>query len=145
MVQDIDKEVKKKLKDGWIKAAMYFEVLSLDKDFSKESLELHIKKIEGMDNVMVYKKDFSEPKEVKSPANPQKVAYSNIVAVELVTASYDTLFQITVNYGPSSVEIIEPQTIKLDLWQAQGVLNSVSEMLHRFAAQRGGGIILQKV
>lgn len=144
-MQDIEKELKKRLKDGWIKALMYFEVLSLEESFAKEVLESHIQKLEKLQNVLVYKKEFGEIKKVQSPAHKDKVAYSTIVKVELIAASYESLFFVTINYGPSSVEIIEPQTIKLDMWQAQGVLNSVSDMMHRFAAQGAGGIILQKV
>ncbi len=145
MPEDIEKEVKKKLKDGWIKSLMYFEVLALDEAFAKEALEEHIKKIEKINNVLVYKKEFGEIKKVESPAYKGKIAYSTIVSVELLTASYEALFFVTINFGPSSIEILEPQTIKLDLWQAQGVLNSVSEMMHKFAAQGAGGIILQKL
>ncbi|HLD57542.1 MAG TPA: hypothetical protein VJA47_04500 [archaeon] len=144
-MQDIEKEVKKRLKDGWIKALMYFEVLALDEKFAKEVLESHLQKLEKLQNVLVYKKEFGDVKKVESPAKPGKVGYSTIVKVEFIAASYEALFYVTINFGPSSVEILEPQTIKLDLWQAQGVLNSVSEMMHKFAAQGAGGIILQKV
>ena len=96
-------------------------------------------------NVLIYKKEFGDAKMVEKPFKNIEVGYSAIVKTEMITASYEMLFFITVNFGPSSIEILEPQTIKLDLWQAQGVLNSVSDMMHQFAARGAGGIILQKI
>ncbi len=144
MAEDIEKEAKKKLKDGWIKSLMYFEALGANETFTKEALDQHLEKINKLPNVLVYKKQLSEVKKSEKPFKGQTV-YSCIANVELLTVNYETLFYITINFGPASVEIIEPQTIKLDLWQAQGVLNSVSEMMHKFAAQGAGGIVLQKL
>ena len=47
------------------------------------------------------------------------------------------------HYGPSSVEIIEPKMVNLKLGEAQGILNSIGDMLHKFVAAGVGGVVIK--
>jgi len=135
-------KMEKRMKEGWIKSTMMIEVLGVTKEAAKSSLKKHVEKMEKEDNVMVCQKDFKELNKVKSPFPNIKEAFSNIVELELLTLNYDKLVYMIMAYAPSAVEILEPEHIKLDMGEAQAILNSISEMIHKFAAAGLGGVII---
>ncbi|MFH1445093.1 MAG: hypothetical protein ABIF08_01280 [Nanoarchaeota archaeon] len=137
-----DKEqIEKKMKEGWIKTSMMIELLAADPDKTKEFLEKHVEKIEKEDKIILYRKDFKEVIETTSPFPNVPKAYSGIVEIELVAETLDKIVYIVMNYGPTNVEILEPTRIAIDMGEAQGIVNSVSTMMHKFAAAGVGGII----
>ncbi len=138
----LEEKVKKKLKDGWIKSWMMIEVLAVTEEAAKSALEKHVERMEREDKTIVYKKDFKEIQKVESPQPNIKAAYSHVVELEVLTENYDKLVYLVMSYAPSSVEILEPEYIKMDAGEAQGILNSVAEMLHKFAAAGLGGVMI---
>ena len=137
-------KVKKKLKEGWIKSRMIIEVLAISRDAAESALKKHIESMEkDEDKTIIYKKDWHEVKEVKQALGGLERAYATMVDLELITESYEKLLFLVMNYGPSNVEILEPASIKLGLGEAQGILISVADMLHKFARQKVGGIVIK--
>ena len=136
----LDDIVKKKMKDGWIKAEMMIEVLAGSEDTAKRALENHMDKLDREGNTVVYKMDYKEIKKVENPMPQIKEAYSFVVDVGLVANSYEKLFMLVLTYGPSSIEILEPSRITINVGDAQGILNSISDLIHSFAAKSIGGI-----
>jgi len=143
MAKDVMEIVKKKLKDGWIKSCMAIEVLAITNEAAESSLTKHVKKMEQEEDAMIYRKEFKETQTVPNPFRNPPQAYSKVVEVELITRRLDDLLYMVMNYGPSSVEILEPGEIKIKIEEAQSMLNSVAEMIHTFAAARQGGIGLE--
>jgi hypothetical protein len=91
---------------------------------------------------MVIKEDYQEIREVENPAPNIEKGYSQVVELEIINETFDKLMFITMNYGPSALEILEPENIKMDMGEAQGILNSISAMIHRFAAAGMGGVVI---
>ncbi len=141
MAKDIMETVGKKLKDGWIKAWMGIEVLAVTSEAADSSLGKHVEKMGKEDCCIIYKQEFKESKQVPNPFKKPEHAYSKVVEVELVAKRFEDLMYLVMNYGPSGVEILEPGEIKLGLGEAQGILNSISELIHKFASRAGGVII----
>jgi len=137
-------DVGKKIKEGWIKSQLFIEVLAVTEAAARDALEKHVAKLEKEKGVLIVKRDWKEAKRVEKPFQNIPEAYSYLVEVEVLTEGYEKLFYITIQYGPSSIEILEPQEVKLKAWEAQGIVNTVADMLHHFAAKGAGGIILQK-
>jgi len=138
----VDKEsADRKVKEGWIRSWMMIEAMAVNEDAVKTALEKHVKKMGEEDETMVYKTEFREIKRVENPFPNIKEAYSGVVEIELVTGTFDKLFYLSVNYGPSAVEILEPEKLTIDMGEAQGVLNSMADIIHRFAARMGGATI----
>lgn len=142
MAKDVMETVKKKLKDGWIKAWMAVEVLALTEEAAESSLKKHIDILEKEDSCIIYKKDFSKTDKVPNPFKDPKYAYSKVVEVEFVAKRFENLVWIVLNYAPSSIEILEPKNIRLELGEAQGVLNSLSELIHNFAISSRGAVMI---
>lgn len=139
-----DDKVKKKINDGWIKSWMMVEVLAVEKDAAEESLKQHIDKLRKENKTEILKADFQAAEEVDNPLPNVAKAYSQVVELELLTENFEKLMFITMNYGPSALEILEPSQIRMDMGEAQGILNSISEMIHRFAAAGIGGLVINR-
>ncbi|RLI96713.1 MAG: hypothetical protein DRO99_04000 [Candidatus Aenigmatarchaeota archaeon] len=149
--EPVDKGTKKKAdekvsKSGWLRAAMMFEVLAIREDAARNAMEKHVDALSKEKWVMAYKKDIGKPDRIENPLpnKPQlKEAYSCVSEVECVVQRYEDLISIVMHYGPSSIEILEPNNLTLDLGEAQGILNSVADLVHKFVAAGIGGIVVK--
>lgn len=139
----IREQVKKKLKEGWIKSSMIIEVLATSETAAKSALEKHIKQMEQEKGIFVYKKDWGDFRKVDKPFRDIEVAYSYIVELELLSRNFERLVYLVMNYGPTNVEILEPHNIKMDMGEAQGILISIADIIHKFAQMGIGGIVIR--
>jgi hypothetical protein len=136
-------EVKKKLKSGWIRSTMMIEAMAVNEETARSALESHVAKMEKEERILVTKKEWGEMRKVENPMKNVPEAYSFIVEMEVLTATYERLFWLVIAYGPTSIEILEPNEMKLKMGEAQSVLNSMSEIIHSFAARGVGGIVVR--
>ncbi|HLC50901.1 MAG TPA: hypothetical protein VJH90_00825 [archaeon] len=134
-------DAKKRVEDGCLKFWVLFEVLAVSEQVAKESLEKMIKKVESDKRVEVYKREFSNADKRENPLPNIKIAYAQSCEMEGVAKSMEELVEIVLEYGPSAIEILEPSKMQLSSREAQNILNSMSEMMHRFAAAGAGGLV----
>lgn len=137
-------EADNKVKSGWIRAWMMFEVLAIKEEVTRSSLDNLVSKLERDSRVSVYRKSFSEPKIVEKPIKGVESGCSLTCEIEMVSKNLDGLVQIVTEYGPSAIELLEPSKISMDLGEAQAILNSMSQVMHQFAAAGVGGIVFVK-
>jgi hypothetical protein len=141
----MDSETKAKIKElegkGWMKVSMIFEVLGTNKKIVKKSLKEHIEKLEKIKTCLIYKKDFSKIDKVKKPLPNIKEGYSQFVEVECMIKNLETLFVISISYGPSSIEIIKPKKIEISAGEIQNLTNLIAGTIHKIAEAGFGGII----
>jgi hypothetical protein len=142
MATDVMDIVKKRLKDGWLKAWIAVEVVAVTPEAADSSLRKHMEKMGKEEFCLMYKQEFKEPEKVPHPFERGKDAYSQVVEAELVARRFEDLVFLVLNYAPSSIEILEPSEIRLKLGEAQGVLNSISELIHKFALSQAGGVMI---
>lgn len=132
----------KRFKDGWIRNIMIIEVLASSEEAAKKSLEDHVSKMEKEKNVMIINRSYNDVKKVDNPHPTLDVGYSYIVELETIMKNLEMLIYVSMTYAPSSIEIIEPDKLNIDIGEAQAILNSVAEMIHKFAAVGIGGVII---
>ena len=141
----MDSEIKFKIKElskkKWMKVSLIFEVLGTTREIVEKSLKEHIEKLEKIKTIFLYKKDLSKIEEVEKPMKNVEKAYSQIVETEAMIKDIKTLIIITISYGPSSIEILEPKKIEISAGEIQDISNMISGIIHRFAASGIGGII----
>ncbi len=142
MAEDVQETAKKRLKEGWIKAWAAIEVLAVTKDAAETSLKKHMEQMKKEGDALVYKEDFKKAEEVPHPFDRNKSAYSMVVEVEFAARKFETLVYLILNYAPSSVEILEPSEIRIKMGEAQGILNSLSELVHNLIASRQGAVAI---
>ncbi len=135
-------EIKEKLEKGWIKAVMWFEVMTADRELAENTLKEHIKALQNLKNTYVLSEKFEETVEVKDPPRKVEKAFSKIVQVELLTKDIETLLFAVIYFAPSSVEIIEPKDLTIGIETIQAIMNSVADVLHKLAAGGAGGIVI---
>jgi hypothetical protein len=134
-------EADDKVRGGWLRTSMIFEVLAINEKTTKESLEGLIDKLEKDSRVKLYKKEFGEMRKVEKPMQNIDFGYSLTCEAQLVSKKFDDLTQIVTEYGPSSIELLEPLKINIDVGEAQAILNLISQIMHEFAAAGVGGIV----
>ena len=137
-------EIKEKVQKGWIHSRMWFDVLAVTKEAAEESLKSHIEKIKKLENCVVVKENFQEAIEVENPLPRVEKAYSKAVEIEILTKDIETLLSVTIFFAPSAVEVIEPESLKINASTVQTIMNTVADLLHRFASQGVGGIVIAK-
>ena len=144
MTEDkLQEKANKKVKEGWIRVTMMVEALATTEDAAKTALEKHIGAMDREEGIIKYKADWGEIKKVDRPFKNVEVAYSLIVEVDFVAHSFERLVWAVMTFCPSSIEILEPENLKLDMGDAQGILNSISDIIHRFAAMGVGGVVVR--
>ena len=134
-------ETDEKVKEGWLRTWMMFEVLAVNENTTKESLESLMNKLEKDSRIKMYKKEFGEIKKVEKPLLNIEFGYSLTCEVELISKKLDDLVQIVTEYGPSAIEMLEPSKFNMSAGEAQAILNLISQMLHNFAAAGACGIV----
>ncbi|MEM5801837.1 MAG: hypothetical protein QXQ18_00410 [Candidatus Aenigmatarchaeota archaeon] len=134
-------EIEEKLEKGWIKSRLWFEVMSTDKTLTEKTLKEHIEKLKKEKFTIVINERYEKVEEVEKPRQNLEKAYSQAVEVEILTKDIETLLFDVIFFAPSAVEILEPKELKVGIDTLQTIMNSVADILHRFASV-GGGIII---
>ncbi len=135
-----EKEVKKLVKEGWIKSYMLFEVVSTSKELAEKALKEHIEKLEKDERAKIVKKEFHEPQELGTEI---KTLFSAICEVELLAQNLSSLAELVAVYGPSACEVIEPDVIKVSVGEAQELLNLLGRIMHKLS-ELAGGIVVKR-
>jgi len=136
-------EIEKKLKDGWIHSLMLIHILAITKEAAESALKKHVDALHKENRTLVARKTFLETKLVVKPHPDIPEGYSQVAEVELLTADLDSLMYVVMNYAPSSIEILAPKKLTVDIGEAQGILTSVAALIHRFAAMGIGGVVVR--
>lgn len=137
----IKQEADEKVREGWLRVSMIFEVLAINEETTKESLEALMNKLDKDSRARLYKKDFGELKKVEKPLPNIEFGYSLTCEVELISKKLDDLAQVVSEYGPSAIELLEPLKLNINAGEAQTILNLISSIMHEFAAAGTGGIV----
>ncbi|MFZ3077349.1 MAG: hypothetical protein WA139_02745 [Candidatus Aenigmatarchaeota archaeon] len=137
-------QITEKLKNGWIQAAMMFEVLAITEEAAKDALVSHVGKMEKDGLVSIVKKDFLQIEKVEKPVQGIETGFSQVCNIEFLAKNFDTLVQIVLEFGPASIEILKPDKYQLSAGEAHNILNTMAEMMHKFAAAGFGGIVIAR-
>lgn len=135
-------ELKEKLTKGWIRTRVTFEVMATDKVATENTLREHIKKIKAVKDNEVLSEKYEETVEVKPPPRNISQAFSQVAEVEMLSKNLEVLLFIIISFAPSSLEVLAPKELTITANTIQVVMNSVADVMHRFAAQGIGGIVI---
>ena len=141
MDPEIKYQVKELGKKNWMKTSLIFEVLGTSREIVETSLKEHIDKLEKVKTAFMYKKEFSKIDKVEKPMKGVEKAYSQIVETEVMVRDLRTLIIISISYGPSSIEVLEPDKLNISAGEIQDVSNMIAGIIHKFAEAGAGGIV----
>lgn len=135
-------EISERIESGWILSGMWFEVMAVDKKITENTLKEHLKKLKDMKDTVVVEEKFEKVEKVQSPPKNIKEAFSQIVEVKILTKDIETLLLVVIAFAPSSVEILQPKELTVGIDTIQVIMNSVADVMHRFAAVGPGGVVI---
>lgn len=135
-------EVEEKLEKGWIKSKLWFEVLSTQREVTENSLQAHIEKLKKTEGLFLVSEKTDEVKEVEKPLPNVEKGYSQTVETDLITKNVETLLLVVIFFAPSAVEVLHPEKLTLGANSVQVIMNSVADLIHRYAARGIGGTVI---
>ncbi|MBI4021565.1 MAG: hypothetical protein HY369_04945 [Candidatus Aenigmarchaeota archaeon] len=141
-MDDLKRQAEKRVKEGWIHSVMLIEVLAVTEEAARSALEKHVEKMAKEKKSLVFRQDFKPSRRMENPLPTVPVGYSIIVEVELVAESLESLVYLVMNYAPTSVEILHPPKLTIKMNEAQGLLVSVADLVHKFARAGLGGVMI---
>ncbi len=108
---------------------------------AEKSLQEHVDKLEK-ERINVVKKEFDDIQEIEKPKEGIEKGYSQIAEIECEVPSFPLAVNLVINYGPTMVDILEPNKIEMSLGEAQDSLNTVAGMMQRFVEAGAGGVVI---
>jgi len=112
---------------GKYRVKMIIEALSQDKEALQRQCDILENKISKEEKISVI--DFEKGEILKQEEN-----YTAFFDIEIETKTFKDVIHMIINYGPSSVELIEPEKLELNLNQSQELLNEISSAVHYYVA-----------
>lgn len=107
-----------------VKARCILELMARPKEVAVNALKSIIGKIEeNGKKLIVSDEKYSEPKEVEN-------GFFSVYAEFNIEGDFDSIFNFVLDYAPSSIEILEPNKLTLDMATLQTALNDLSGRLN---------------
>lgn len=125
-----DLDIGKKLDEGGIHARIYLGVQGTDMEASKKALENTIfQRLRNEENISLLEvKMFDILKE-------EGEFFSGVSEIEFIADEFRWFAGIIMKYGPSAVEIIEPQKVTLDSPQMHSLVADIADFTHMYSQQ----------
>ncbi|MEM4605878.1 MAG: hypothetical protein QW103_02505 [Candidatus Pacearchaeota archaeon] len=111
-----------------IKATIIVQIAGAPPQYILEALKTHVSRLDSFENVELISKKFSEPQ----PLPDKKEFFSVFSEIEFYVKTFSDLVFVVSEMLPSSIEISEPTTIKLDSFEANDFLNNLAGKLHYY-------------
>lgn len=100
------------------------EILGKPKEHIEKALVKYIEQIKNDDTFMILKEDYAETK-------PQDEMFSKFVEVEMISKSLPAMIGFCFDYMPSTMEIIKPEELKLEMGDISNLLTDLQARLHK--------------
>lgn len=127
-----DLDVEKRIAEGCIYSRLYIEVQGNDKEACQKALERAIfDSLANENNVELLCVKFFELQK-----DEEKGFFSGVVEVESLFRDFRWFINVVMRYGPSAIEIIEPQGgVSLTLEEMQSIIADISELTQTLSTQ----------
>jgi len=124
-------DIKKCISEGSILSRLFIEVQGNDVEAAKKALErtifFSLAKEKGISLLNVKLYNIQHDKETN--------VFSGVAEIKLIFRDFRWFVNIAMRYGPSAIEIIQPEEYKLNLEEMQSILADVSEISQSFSSQ----------
>ena len=125
-------DVDKKVREGCIHSRLYVEVQGNDKDKCEAALKRVIFDALGNEPMV----DLLIVKFFELQKDEERNFYSGVVEVEALFRDFRWFINVVMRYGPSAIEIIEPQDgVSLTLDEMQSIIADISEQSQALSNQ----------
>jgi hypothetical protein len=111
-----------------VRAIMIVEIAGRPPEHIRQALLDHVGRMKSMKGVNYISERISDTKMI----DKEKDIYSCFVEVEIETVSFMRLTELMFDFLPSSIEVIEPDSIKFNSQEATMFLSDLSGRLHKY-------------
>jgi hypothetical protein len=130
-----DVDIETMLEEGAVLAKIFIEVQGNDKKTAKQALEVTIN-----DNLL--KETRVSLLEVKmfdlakyGDKDKKKDYFSGVAEIRIIAEDFPSFLNLVMRYGPTAIEIIKPQEVKLDYDQMHTVVSDASAMAQVYSTK----------
>lgn len=125
-----DLDVDRKMGEGGVHARVYLEVQGTDLEASKTALENSVyNKLGAEKHISILTVKMYDIKKEEGEY------FSGVSEVELVADDFRWFVNTVLRYGPSAIEIMEPDEVKLGPEQMHSIIADVSDFAHMYSQQ----------
>jgi len=127
----MDQKLKEKIDQGYILCRCIVEIAGTPKSHIEKTIRLVVENIknEGKD-VILKSGDIFKTKEVEMKDVKKGKLYSTYAELELLFKNMPILIGFCFDFMPSSLEILEPEDLRLETKEVAGLLNDLLAKLH---------------
>ncbi len=123
---------------------MVFEAVAPDRDKLLNALDDHLETIETEEGVDILESELDEVTELENPHPGLEKGYSQVAETRMEIESFAKAIELIINYGPTYVQLEEPEKVELDLREAQESLQNVADTMHKYAQSGAGGVLISR-
>ncbi len=117
-MNDVDKVTKETVKNGGVLAVLYFDIHTKTKELAQEVGAGFVQQLLTQQGVVYARGEIEEPLESQG-------MFSTTVQVRVLVRKFSQLAVLCMTYSPFSVEIVQPDEIRLPLNEAHELLATI--------------------
>lgn len=118
-------------KEGWMKTRLIIEIAGSPKEHVDKAILLLGEKFgEGVPEIKVIKTSVREPHPIKG----QEKIWTGFIEFEVDVRDLPTAVGLIFDYLPSSIEIVEPDQMLVQIADINVIINDLSARLHQYDA-----------
>ncbi|MDD3264198.1 MAG: hypothetical protein PHT94_04875, partial [Candidatus Nanoarchaeia archaeon] len=114
--------VEEKLEKGYIRSRMIFEIVGKPKEHVKETMEKYISEISKVNDIIEY--------DLLDVVETEDNFFSAVAELDFLLKDINQMFHLCFQYMPSSIEIIEPESVIMKNFDLTSVANTLQGNLH---------------
>ncbi len=116
-----------------VRAIMIVEMAGRPAEHLTTAIEKHIGVLNGVKDITVHSIKVSEPREIdtKEVDSGEKM-WTVFAEADFECDSFGRLSETMFDFMPSSIEVIEPSKLTLDMTETTDLLNNISGRMHRY-------------
>jgi hypothetical protein len=119
-----------------VRAIMIVEMAGRPAEHLTESLEKHVSILREVSDVEVYEIKVSEPRAIALGEGENTIEgeemFTTFAECDFEIPSFARLSETMFDFMPSSIEVIEPSKVSLEVNEATDLLNNISGRMHRY-------------
>ncbi|MBN2013772.1 MAG: hypothetical protein JW778_01195 [Candidatus Altiarchaeota archaeon] len=121
------------LKDGAILGRLFIEVQSNDREAAEKALKKTI--FEGLAGEKHVKLMYAKLYDIQKYKDKDSEFFSGVVEIKLLVMDFRWFVSVVMRYGPSAIEIMEPDKVTLSMDEMQSLLADVSEIAQTYSSK----------
>jgi hypothetical protein len=121
-------EIREKIRKGYLRCHLVFEVIGNPADFIEKALEGVIENLGKEKGLSMISSNLQKARQYQNQEN----LFSAFAELEILIESFKRFIELIFDFMPSSVEIFEPEEFKVKISDCNSFLNDLAVRLHQY-------------